>query len=250
MTDAISRPRTVRALAVAGALGLALSPAFGATAFAAPGTVKIVAPGTSDEVNENQPHQGCTFDVRLEGAAPGSYQITLVGQPPTPFIPEVTGVAVVEVPEGETSVSSTYTLRETENAEPAAQGFHLKVNAKSTDAEDTVSSKVIWVDCDFQAENGAPGDGENGQPGDAENGDAGENGQPGTGDEDGRPRDDDRHDDADRGRPEARPTATASVPSTVASGLDGGNGGLVALGLGGVAVAGLAAAGVRRRTRR
>lgn len=219
MTDAAFLPtRSLRALAVTGALGLLMSPMMAATAaYAAPGTVKILEPGTAQEVKANDPHvNGCSFDIRLDGVEAGTdYAVTIAGQSPTPEIPEVQGQAVLTVPAGQTSVSGHYTLLPTDAVKPhPQQGFHLK--AQATHGEDKISSKVFWVVCGVQ-----PPSGQNGTP-------APQSSASGT----------------------PKPSAEASVPGMVNAGIDGGNDGLVALGVGGAAVASLAALGLRRRTRR
>lgn len=170
--------------------------------------MKVVQPGqTSEDNRQNVPHiDGCSFDIRLDGADAGTYAITFHGQDPTPDKPEVDGEPTIEVPAGAQSVAETYALVAGTGGEPhPQQGFHIKVNV--TDAADKVSSKVFWGDCDFDNPKGEE------KPG-----------------------------------PESSSSSTPqpSVPSTVNSGIDGGNGGLVALGLGGAAVVGLGALGLRR----
>lgn len=224
MTDAFFPTRTVRALAVAGAFGLALSPLTAATSFAAPGTIKVVQPGvTEEDTRGNFPQiEGCAFDVRIEGADPGTYAITFAPQAPTDDLPLVQGAPQITV-DDQDFVTSNYLLFE-EGTEFPEQDFHIKVTVTDAADEGNVSSKVFWVrDCDPEPRNGTP--------------------------ETPAPETPAPEKPAPHASDSAKPSAEASVPGMVNSGIDGGNDGLVALGLGGAAVVGLGALGLRRRTR-
>lgn len=316
MTDVTSRPRALRALAIAGAMGLALSPALAGTAFAAPGSVEILAPGATEALPGQTPQvDGCTFVVLLDGATTGEYPITMEAVGPTKDIPGVQGNPVVVV--GESPAAQSYTFVPTEGVDPQPEeGYHLKVNA--ADNGNTVSSKTFVVKCDpanpgaataaaeqaadrkdaaaaegpaapvataapqeavagesEEAPDAAPDDAlaaaapdrgaESTDEAEDENADErSRNDDERSGDEQRRgdrdgdrdrdrdrdgDRDRDRDGDSGRGEDESDSEELDSVPVMVNSGLDGGPGGLVVLGLGGVAVVGLAAAGVRRRNR-
>ncbi|SDB80733.1 hypothetical protein GA0111570_10350 [Raineyella antarctica] len=189
MTHATFPPRPVRALAVAGAIGLAASPLVAATAYAAPGTIKVVQSGSSDQGNADNPQiTGCSFDLRITGADKGTHNVTFEPRPPSADIPGVQGAAQVAISKDKGDATSSYTFIAIEPFEVPADGFHVKANVTSDGDQNVRSTTFRIKDCN--------------------------------------------------------PTA---VPEKVNSGLSGGRGGVVALGLGGAAIVTLAALGLRAR---
>lgn len=244
MADATFRTRTTLALAVAGALGLSTSPMMAATAFAAP-TIQILQPGVGDERTNNSQVTGCSFHVRLDGAEEGSYRITFQSQQPTGDIPNLQGDPAFVVGKDRAAVTHTYLLLATEGVEAPKEGFHIKATVAVNGDNANVGHTDFWVkECSpgtTVAAKTAPQEPAEELAADqaATEKSVAEKAAPEA-------RGAELHaDDADR----SKQATEDSVPATVNSGIDGGNGGVVALGLGGVAVAGLAAFGLRKRLR-
>lgn len=216
MTHATFPHRAIRTLAVAGALTLVTAPLMATSAFAAPnpGDIKILeANGTAAHANDPQ-ITGCAFQVKLENAPKGTYSVMFDPQEPTKAIPDVAGPQTFTITQDKGWATNPYVFFSPTSADLPKADYHVKVDVTNS-SDHTVNSKVFWVrDCVAKP---MPKPGPSGKPS--------EPAKPG-------------------------PQASASVPGKVNSGVDGGEGGLVALGVGGVAIAGLGALGLRRRGRR
>lgn len=226
MTDATFRTRSVRALAVAGVIGLMASPFAAPRAYAAKGDVKIAAVGEVP-ADSNDPHiKGCDFQVIAFNLDKGTYAVQFTPQNPKPAGVNdgdygFSGPSAFVIPSDGTKVTNTFSLIPSTGKTLPPASFHLKVQVG-----DKVDSKVFWLDgCTAKAPT-VP------EP------------EPTS---------------AAVSRPSFEPTSepssepsgsTASVPGKVNSGLEADSvGGLIALGVGGVAIAGLGALGLRRRGR-
>lgn len=267
MTDAaFPHSRPVRRLAVVGALGLVLTPVSAATSFAAPGTVSVLQPGAeSESAQGNQALvSGCSFMLGLDESDAGTYLITFTSQNQNRPIPEVQGAATVTIGEDQAAVRTSYLFFDDEDAiEATAQGFRVTAHVANAEDEADTASRNFWVrDCDPaprpatpkepapnppapEAATAAPAPDKPAAEQPASDGPEQEAPAPMAAGADELVQETSaRHvEDA----PE--PTEEASVPAVVNSGINSGNSGLVALGLGGAAVASLAALGVRRSTR-
>lgn len=218
MTDATFRTRSVRALAVAGVIGLVASPVLAPRAYAARGDIKV-APVGQTPGNSNDPHiTGCDFQVIANNFDKGTFKVSFTTQDPKPSGVSdkdfgFSGPGTFVIPSDGEAVSNNFTLFSTTGKTLPKAKYHIKVQL-SGDGE-KVNSKVFWLDDCTAAPPTVPGPEPSSQP---------------------------------SSEPSARPTA--SVPGKVNSGLEAdSSGGIIALGVGGVAIAGLGALGLRRRGR-
>lgn len=240
MTHASPRPRPLRMLALAGAVGLAVSPLGAALAFAegdVPGTFSILEPGSGQKVEGTPPHlDGCALDLRLEGLEAGQYTVTFqTREGSDAWDPITTTPNPLTIAADGQEATTSYTIvpngKDTE--------FKLRVNltVNEADVAPGAQSLVATKDLDLTC---AP---TQVTRKDVVNVATGDKPEP----EQSSPAPEPETTTAPETSEGSEPSAAPAPPTKVDSGLSGGASGLVALGVGGTAIGGLAVLGARKR---